>query len=95
MPPRPYPRDRARDLGSDAAIAAYLETALASDDPAVIVRALGVAARARGMTRIAEQAGLSRESLYRALGENGKPRFGTVMRVAKALGVRLAVVAGE
>ena len=48
-------------------------------------------ARARGMTQIANDAGLSRESLYRALGENGNPEFSTVLKVAKALGLRLAV----
>jgi probable addiction module antidote protein len=52
----------------------------------------GIVARARGMTQIAKDAGLSRESLYRALGENGEPEFSIVLKVAKALGLRLVVV---
>ena len=66
-------------------------------DPSFITHALGVVARARGMTQIAKDAGfLSQgESLYRALGENGNPEFSTVLKVAKALGLRLAVVAAE
>jgi probable addiction module antidote protein len=55
----------------------------------------GVMARARGMTQIVKDAGLSRESLYRALGENGEPEFSTVLKVAKALGLRLPVLAAE
>jgi probable addiction module antidote protein len=93
---RPY--DSARYLDNNETIAGYLEAAFEeafeTDDPSFIVHAFGVVARARGMTQIAKDAGLSRESLYRALGENGNPEFSTVLKVAKALGLRLAVVAG-
>ena len=87
--------DSARYLDSAEAVAAYLEAAFETDDPSFITHAFGVVARARGMTQIAKDAGLSRESLYRALGENGNPEFSTVLKVAKALGLRLAVVAAE
>jgi probable addiction module antidote protein len=70
--------------------AAYLDAWLdeAADDAAGIARALGDIARAMGMTAVAKEAGLSRESLYRALSENGNPSFETVLKVARALGVR-------
>ena len=86
-----YPFDPARYLDSDEAIAAFMDEAFETGDAAFITHAFGVAARARGMTQIAREAGLSRESLYRALGENGNPEFATVLKVAKALGLRLAV----
>jgi probable addiction module antidote protein len=71
-------------------MAAYLEAWLseAPDDASGITRALGDIARARGMTQIAKEAGLSRESLYRALSQDGNPSFATVLKVAKAIGVR-------
>ena len=59
------------------------------DDAAGIARALGDIARAKGMTEVAKAAGLSRESLYRALSDDGNPSFATVLKVAKALGMRL------
>ena len=89
------PFDPTRYLDSDEAIAGFLEEAFGTDDASFIVHAFGVVARARGMTQIAKDAGLYRESLYRALGENGNPEFSTVLKVAKALGLRLAVVAAE
>jgi probable addiction module antidote protein len=89
------PFDPTRYLGSDEAIAGFLEDAFETGDAAHITHAFGIVARARGMTQIAKDAGLSRESLYRALGENGNPEFSTVLKVAKALGLRLAVVAAE
>ena len=61
----------------------------AGDDPAFIAQSLGHIARARGMSRIAKEAGLSRESLYRALSGDGNPEFGTILKVFKALGLRL------
>jgi probable addiction module antidote protein len=72
-------------------MAAYLDAWLeeAPDDGAGIARALGDIARAKGMAQVAKDTGLSRESLYRALSENGNPSFSTVLKVAKALGVRL------
>ena len=91
---RPY--DPARYLDSDEAVAAFVEEAFETGDAAFIAHALGIAARARGMTQIAKDAGLSRESLYRALGENGNPELATVLKVAKALRLRIGVtVAAE
>jgi probable addiction module antidote protein len=91
MPVETYPYDSARYLDSDEAVAEYLEAAFETDDPAFIAHAFGIAARAKGMTQIAKDAGLSRESLYRALGDNGNPEFATVLKVAKALGLKLSV----
>ncbi len=72
-------------------MAAYLDAWLeqASEDVAGIARALGDIARAKGMSQVAKDAGVSRESLYRALSAEGNPSFATVLKVAKALGVRL------
>lgn len=83
--------DSADYLNSDEAILAYLEEALDTDDPAFIAQALGTVARARGMTQVAKDAGLSRESLYKALSADGNPEFSTVIRVVKALGLKLSV----
>lgn len=84
------PFDAAEYLDSDEAIAAYLDEALESADPAHIAHALGVVARAKGMTEIARGAGVSREHLYRALKETGNPELATVVRVLQALGLRLS-----
>ena len=83
--------DVAEQLRSPEEMAAYLDAWLteAPDDIAGIARALGDIDRARGMSQVARDAGLSRESLYKALSENGNPSFATVLKVAKALGVRL------
>ena len=72
-------------------MAAYLDAWLdeAPDDIAGITRALGDIARAKGMSQVARDAGLSRESLYKALSASGNPSFATVLKVARALGVRL------
>jgi probable addiction module antidote protein len=75
-------------------IAAFLDEALEIGNPAFFARALGVASRAKGMTKTAKDAGLSREALYRALSEDGDPRLSTLFGVMKALGVRLAATAG-
>ncbi len=71
--------------------AAYLDAWLveAPEDAAGIARALGDIARAKGMTQVARDTGLSRESLYKALGQNGNPSFATILKVARALGVQL------
>jgi len=61
------------------------------NDPAFVADALGVIARARGMTEVAREAGVSRESLYRALSADGNPEFATVLRVLQTLGLRLCV----
>ncbi len=81
--------DAAEYLDSEERQAAYISTALETGDAAFVRDALGVVARARGMAQVAEIASLSRESLYKALGENGNPEFDTVMRVIRALGLTL------
>ena len=83
--------DVAEQLRTPEEMAAYLDAWFeeAPDDAAGITRALGDIARARGMTQVARDAGLSRESLYKALSEDGNPSFATVLKVARALGVRL------
>lgn len=83
--------DVSEQLRTPAEMAAYLDAWFtdAPEDVSGIARALGDIARAKGMTQVAKDAGLSRESLYKALGEHGNPSFATVLKVAKALGVRL------
>ena len=85
------PYDVAEHLRTPAEMAAYLDAWLEEvpDDAAGIARALGEIARAKGMTQVAKDAGLSRESLYRALGANGNPSLATVLKVVRALGVKL------
>ena len=85
------PYDVAEHLRTPEEMAAYLDVWLevAADDVAGIARALGDIARAKGMSQVAKDAGLSRESLYRALSADGNPSFATVLKVARALGVRL------
>lgn len=82
--------DVSEQLRTPEEMAAYLDAWLqdAPEDAAGIARALGDIARTKGMTQVARDAGLSRESLYKALGVNGNPTFATVLKVAKALGVR-------
>ncbi|HSW03925.1 addiction module antidote protein [Aquabacterium sp.] len=82
--------DVAEHLRTPEEMAAYLDAWLeeAPDDVAGIARALGDIARAKGMSQVAKDAGLSRESLYRALSANGNPSFATVLKVARALGVK-------
>ena len=83
--------DVAEQLRTPEEMAAYLDAWLdeAPDDAAGIARALGDIARAKGMTQVAKDAGLSRESLYRALSADGNPSFATVLKVARALGLKL------
>jgi probable addiction module antidote protein len=83
------PFDAAEYLDSPEIIAAYLTEAFESDDPSAIVMAVGAVARARGMSTVAEKTGLSRENLYRALGGDAKPEFGTVLKVLRALEIDL------
>ena len=89
------PFDPAEYLDSSEALAAYMTEALETGDPAFVADALGVIARARGMTEVAREAGVSRESLYRALSAEGNPEFGTVMRVAGALGLKFTIAAAS
>jgi probable addiction module antidote protein len=91
MPTKTRQFDPAAYLDTDEAIAAYLNEAIASNDPAFIADSLGVVARARGMTKVARDAGLSRESLYRALSPDGNPELSTLLRVLDVLGLRLSV----
>ena len=87
--------DVAEHLRTPEEMAAYLDAWLeeAPEDAAGIARALGHIARAKGMTQVAKDAGLSRESLYRALSADGNPSFATVLKVARALGVKLHAAA--
>ncbi len=74
---------------SDGELARFLNAALATADPAAVVDALGNIAKSRGMTQVARDTGLARESLYRALGAGGNPEFATVLKVMSSLGLRL------
>ncbi|MBS7805328.1 putative addiction module antidote protein [Rhizobiales bacterium TNE-4] len=85
------PWDSAEVLDTPAAVAAYLEAALEEDDPALLTHALGVIARAQGMAKIAEEAGVTREALYKALSADGDPRLSTFLGVVRALGLRLDI----
>jgi probable addiction module antidote protein len=87
------PWDVTRYLDSDEAMAAYIEAALEEDDPALLAAALGDVARAKGMTQIARETGLGRESLYKALSPEGNPEFGTVQKVMRSLGLKIHVTA--
>ena len=84
------PFDAARYLNDDAAIAGYMPAVLETGDDDLLLLALGDIARARGMAEVAKAAGLGRESLYKALAPGARPRFDTVLKVARALGVRLS-----
>ena len=83
------PFDAADYLDSDEAIAAYLNAALEDENPDLFLVAVKDVARARGMTQLAKDTGLGRESLYKALTPGAKPRYDTVLRVVRALGVTL------
>jgi probable addiction module antidote protein len=86
------PFDPAEYLEDSESIAAYLTDALESENPALVADGLGVVARARGMGEVARKAGVSRESLYRALSADGNPEFATVLRVLHALDLRLFAI---
>ena len=86
-----HPWDITQYLESDEDIAAYLDAALEEDDPALLAAALGDVARAKGMTAIARETGLGRESLYKALSSGGNPEFATVQEVVRSLGLKLHV----
>jgi len=85
--------DAAEHLKSDADMAAYLEAALEEGDPALVAAALGDIARAKGMGNLARETGLGRESLYKALSADGNPELATILKVVKALGLRLHAAA--
>lgn len=86
------PFDAARYLTDEAAVAEYMAAVLETEDTDLLLLALADVARARGMAQVAKDAGLGRESLYKALAPGAKPRFDTVLKVAKALGVRLTAL---
>lgn len=83
--------DSAEHLKTDEDMVAYLEACIdeAGDDAAFIAKALGTIARAKGMTQLAKETGLGRESLYKALSGEGNPSFATILKVINALGMRL------
>lgn len=81
--------DPAEMLTSNDAIAAFVADAFETEDAAYIAHALGVVAKAKGMTQLATETGLSREQLYRSLGDNGNPTLKTLLSVTKALGISL------
>lgn len=83
--------DPASALINDEEIAVFIADALETGDAAYIAQALGVVARAKGMTQIAAQTGLSREQLYRSFSEKGNPTLKTTLAVMKALGLGLAI----
>lgn len=91
--------DPSEYLDDEASIQAYLDAAFDDGDPKLIVAAIGDVARARGMSQIARETGLARESLYRALAEDGNPSFDTVVKVMRSLNRQLAprkiLAAGE
>jgi probable addiction module antidote protein len=89
------PWDSAEHLETEEDMAAYLEAVMEENDPALMTHALGVIARAKGMSQIARDTGLARESLYKALSAEGNPEFATVMKVIKALGLKLHVEAAH
>jgi len=99
MPLKTYPFDAAEFLDEPEAVEEYLvasfEDAAEFGDPGIITKALGNVARAKGMTRMAEDANLSRTALYRALSEQGRPELSTIFKVMQALGLRLAPVRVE
>lgn len=83
------PFDAADYLNTDEAIAEYLSAALEDSNPEMFLTAIKTAARARGMAQLAKDSGLGRESLYKALSEGARPRYDTILKVTRALGVRL------
>ncbi len=83
------PWDPAEHLKTEEDMVAYFEAALEDGDPTLIAAALGDIARAKGMTQVARDAGLGRESLYKALSPSGNPEFATILKVVAALGLQL------
>ncbi|MBL8310335.1 MAG: putative addiction module antidote protein [Burkholderiales bacterium] len=81
--------DPAEHLRTEEDMAAYLEAALEEGDPTLVAAALGDIARAKGMSQVARDAGLGRESLYKALSPAGNPEFATILKVVAALGLQL------
>jgi probable addiction module antidote protein len=87
------PFDAAEYLDTPESQAELITDALESGNAAYIAKAIGVVARARGMTAVAKDAGVAREALYRALSEDGDPRLSTLVNVLRALGIHLTAAA--
>jgi probable addiction module antidote protein len=85
-----YPFDAAEFLDSDEAVDEFVADAFETEDPAFIARALGMVARARNMSQLAKETGMSRAALYKALSGEGNPEFATIAKVMRALGLKLA-----
>jgi len=88
-----YPFDASEFLGSPESQAELIDDALDTGDASYVAHAIGVVARARGMTEVARLTGLSRESLYKALSAEGNPEFATILKVAKVLGIKITAKA--
>jgi probable addiction module antidote protein len=86
------PFDAAEVLDTEEAIQEFITAAFETEDPAFIAKALGTVARARNMSKLAEEIGMSRPALYRALSGRGNPEFATITKVMHALGLKLAAV---
>jgi probable addiction module antidote protein len=86
------PFDAAEVLDTDEAVAEFVAAAFETEDPAFISKALGVVARARNMTALAKEIGMSRPALYRALSGESNPEFATIVKVLQALGLRMTTV---
>ena len=86
--PKPVVFDAARYLNDDEAVAEYMTAIPGTNDPDLLLLALSDVARAKGMAQVAKDSGVGRESLYKALAPGAKPRFETIMKVARALGAK-------
>jgi probable addiction module antidote protein len=89
------PFDAAEFIDGDLDAAEYLKATCEDGTPNEIALALGTIARARNMTKLAEQTGLSRQALYKALSGEGNPEFATIVKVAHALGLRVSFIASD
>jgi len=93
--PKPCAFDITDYLGNDEVIAEYLTAALEDSNPEVFLMAVADVAKAKGMSHVASQTGLGRESLYKAFAPGAKPRYDTVLKVLRALGIQLHAVAAD
>ena len=89
------PFDIAEHLESDKDIREFLEESVATGSGSDFIHALNIAARAKGMTEVAQQAGVTRASLYKSLNENGNPRFETISKIVDALGCKLTITSHQ
>lgn len=92
MPTKVAPFDAAEGLDTEEEIEEFITAAFETQDPAFIAKCLGIVARARNMSKLAEEIGMSRPALYRALSGKGNPEFATITKVMRALGLKLAPV---